>query len=430
MKRFGCLLAILFVAMMRLGMAADLSLSLSDAINIALQRSPDLKSAEARLGMAEGREKEIKSESGLQLTAHGMIMRTTEPTMIPSAAGYDPMVMFMFPDGTQSGGSAAAAFPLFTGGRIPGEVTSAAAGRQAEEFRFREATIQLAYAVKIAYNRVLLAGQEFDAAQDVLTQDEASLQRIKTLYGAGKIPEYNIFRAKAEWAEAKRMTVEAENNVTLRKIDLLRILGLDLNAPLSLTDQMKQSSLSPVKDALIREALAQRPELQAQRKEAASKEARIQAKTGNYYPQVYAYGRLDGLSGNSGQFNGDSVGLVAGLPLFDSGRRTGEVEEAQAELREARFNEQALTLDVSQEVTEACLNFQTAGKLLEEAELGLDSSREDLRVVELRFESGKGIHLEILDAVAAYSRARYRELEALYMVQAAEADLDRAVGKI
>lgn len=429
MKRFGVLLLISFLVTLRFCMAGDLLLSLADALRIALEKSPDLKAAQARLDMARGMEKEVRSEAGLQLTAHGMVMRTTEQTMIPSVSGYDPMVMFMFPTGVRSGGSAAAMFPLFTGGRVSGEINSATAGRQAEEFRFREAQIQLAYAVKVAYYQILLAKQQFDVTQDVLNQDEVSLRRIETLYNVGKTPKLDLFRAKAELAETERMVIEAENNVTLRKVEILRILGLDLNTSLQLTDTMEKSLPVPDKEKLIAQALIERPEMQAQKKEVAARESQIQAETGNYYPQVYAYGRLDGLSGNPAQFNGNSVGLVGSLPLFDSGRRNGKIEQAQAALREARSKEKALSLDVSREVTEAWLNIQTADKLSLEAEKGLESAREDLRVIQVRFESGKGIYLEVLDAIAAYSRARYRALEALYKTQVAQADLKRSIGK-
>lgn len=430
MRRFW--IAFFLLTALRLGWSepSPLSLSLPDAIRMALEKSPDLKSAQARLQIAYGMERETKSEAGIQVTAHGLLMDTSSMTMIPTVSGVEPSAMFMVPTRVRSGGSAVASFPLFTGGRISGLVDSATHNREAEEFRFEAAKVQLAYAVKIAYGQVLVAQKEVAVEERVLEENQDALTRIKTLLESGKVATVQLYRANAEFSNAKRKLVEAQNGFALRKIDLLRILGTDLSAPIILTDSLVELPNAPNKEALIREAELNRPELLAKKKEVAGVEALVRSAKGDYFPQTYFYGRADTLSGSPGQFNGTSFGLIATFPIFDSGKRGGKVEQAEGKLKEAHSDLEALTLNVRREVTQGWLNLDTARVLLAEVKDELKSAEENLRITRLRFESGKAIQLEILDALSVYERARLRELDARFAYHAALALLDRAVGRV
>lgn len=406
-------------------------LSQAEALAIAFEKNPDLKAAEGRLQAAFGMEKQERAEAGFQLMAHGLFQSTTSMTMIPNVAGYDPMAWFMSPRGTQSGGTAVATFPIFTGGKVSGAARGATRSREGESLRYEEAKVQLAYAVRVGYTRVLVAEGGVRVASDALSEHLEALRRVEKLVEAGKVPAVYLYRARAETSEARRKLVEAENDLELRRVELLRILGLPLQTRIELTDRLEESESFklPELNALLEEAQNHRPGLQAQKKEVTSREAFLQSARGNYFPQVYFYGRADTLSGSPDQFNGTSFGVIASYPIFDGGKREGKVEEAEGKLKEARFQEEALALEVGREVTQAWLSLRAARAMLEEAREGVKSAREDLRIARLRFESGKGIQLEVLDAVTAYTRARVRELEALEALETALASLDRAVGK-
>lgn len=403
-------------------------LSLNEALRIAFEKSPDLKATEARLEVARGLENEARSNGGLQLTASGLLMDSSTMTMIPT--NYDPMTMFMVPTGFRSGGSAVAALPLFTGGKISQTIASATASHEAEKFRFQEARLQLAYAIKSSYFQTLAAEGQVAVARDEVNENLEMVRRTDLLLQAGKVPAVELLRAKSELSESKRKSIEAQNAFQLKKVDLVRLIGLNPETEIRLTDMLQEGvSVIPSLNVLLTEAKAKRPELLAEAKEVAAREAAVKAARGEYAPQLYAYGRADTLSGSPGQFNGSSVGVVASFPLFDSGRRSSRILEAEGRLHEAQEQAESLNLEISRQVIEAQLNLNTAMSLLEEAHDAVAGANEDLRIMRLRFENGKAIQLELFDTVTADTRAKLRELQARSAYQTALANLDRAVGK-
>jgi outer membrane protein TolC len=58
----------------------------------------------------------------------------------------------------------------------------------------------------------------------------------------------------------------------------------------------------------------------------------------------------------------------------------------------------------------------------------LAAAREDYRVARIRYEAGKSIPVEVLDALAARTRAEQSVVQAKYQFNAARDQLLRAVG--
>jgi outer membrane protein TolC len=125
---------------------------------------------------------------------------------------------------------------------------------------------------------------------------------------------------------------------------------------------------------------------------------------------------------------GTTFGVVASLPILDGGLRRSQVRAAEAERERLAQEAARLTLQVQQEVTNAWLALQAAAQNVHTAEAGLRSAQEDYRVTQIRYEAGKGINLEVLDAITARTRAETNRAQALYEYGVAQDQLQRAVG--
>ena len=120
---------------------------------------------------------------------------------------------------------------------------------------------------------------------------------------------------------------------------------------------------------------------------------------------------------------GYSAGLVMSLPLLDAGERRAAVRRSQADERRRTAQIRSLELEVTRQVNDAVANVDLAEEAVTQAE-------EDLRVSRLRFDVGRSLYLEVMDALTALSRARYNRVRALYAASVARADLLRATGRI
>ena len=83
---------------------------------------------------------------------------------------------------------------------------------------------------------------------------------------------------------------------------------------------------------------------------------------------------------------------------------------------------------VELEVRQAFLNVQSAAEELAGADAVITQAAEALRIANVRFQSGVGTNLEVLNAQTAASEAEAGKVQALFNYNLARATLERAVG--
>jgi outer membrane protein TolC len=126
---------------------------------------------------------------------------------------------------------------------------------------------------------------------------------------------------------------------------------------------------------------------------------------------------------------GYQVGLLLSWPLYDGGERDARKDEAEA-MREARsFELRQMELDVAAEIGRERARWAAARANEDLAVAEVRAAEEELRIARMRFELGRGIFLETLDALATLRRARSNKIEAAYRRGLAESDFLYATGR-
>jgi outer membrane protein TolC len=127
---------------------------------------------------------------------------------------------------------------------------------------------------------------------------------------------------------------------------------------------------------------------------------------------------------------GYSVGIVLTLPVFDGFQRENAVRTAKSRLDRAVQAEGLARQQIARDVNQAALILTAAEKSVEASEKGLEGAVEEARVIRERFESGRGIQLEVLDAQVALTRARFNAVNARAEYHGAQAMWLRAIGRV
>ena len=186
---------------------------------------------------------------------------------------------------------------------------------------------------------------------------------------------------------------------------------------------------------LLRVAERGRPELQAAGLRFSGAELESTAISAAYRPQVNAFvmgdiGQSGGFGSNRGssRFGGITFGVAASIPLFTGGRRSAATQTAEAARRRLEIERERIALEVAQGVNAAYLNLRAAEQNIGTAEAALRSAREDYRVARIRYESGRSIIVEVLDALATRTRAESNVVQALFGYNVSRDQLLRAVG--
>jgi len=277
-------------------------------------------------------------------------------------------------------------------------------------------------------------------AAAVWTARQADLDLARQLTGlaedqirAGTAARIDVIRARTQEAAARGALLVARNQAARADIDLARALGLDPGARFALTDTLSGtlgSSTAPAgADAAVALALAQRPELAAERARLA------RARTEKRAIQAERLPRLDvgadyGLSGahTEDALTTRQVSLQASMPIFDGLRREGRLAEQGAVARESEVRVRDLEQQVAAEVRASLLD---VGSGLEQESVATERLRlaeEELAQARERFASGVAGNIEVINAQSSLLRARDAVIDARTATATARIALARAAG--
>lgn len=297
---------------------------------------------------------------------------------------------------------------------------------------------------RLDYVAALREAENLRVTSDLLREVEERLRVTREAFEAGRVPRFYLLRDETERANAVQMQAMAQSRSEQALLALKTTLGVDLGSAVTLADRLEPASVQVSVEDAVREASARQPEIKAAVKQREAAEAEVRAAYGGYFPQVslsymydWAWGRsrawesqADGMRARGDNAEGHSVGVVVTLPIFDGLMRENALKTAKAKLERAVQAEGLVRQQIARDVHQAALMLAAAEKGVEASRTGLAQAEEEFRVVKERFDSGRGIQLEILDAQVAVTRARFNAVGALAEYHGALAMWVRATGRV
>ena len=396
------------------------------AVDQALAHHPLLQVMGAEAGMASSRTAMARSEGRAQLSVNGFAGLSNMTSILP-VPQVMPQAMLQSQDRPSIDLNATAMLPLATGGRIEQTIKAAELSAAAAEDSLTATRVQVAYEARAAFAdwRAALAMER--VAEDALVAQQKQLVLAQHLYDVGKTPKFDLLRSEASAASSQQQLTNAKAEIATTIAALAQAMGVP-DVTLGVPAEEEPVSL-PV-DALAT-GLASRPDLLAARKQVTSAQATVQARHASYKPQWYGMAMLDGLAPRSMDTSvGITVGVVAGLPLVDGGRRQAEVREAEQGVTRAEGAVRVLELQVRAEVLTAEAKAGAAKQNIETASNQVPAAEEGYRVAQIRYEAGKSIVVELLDALKAQTEAQQSLVVARAQYAKALADVYRAMGVV
>lgn len=382
-------------------------LQLQGLIDEALQASPEILAARAK-AVASG-------------------FRVPQSMSLP-----DPMVMV----GYQNEGTSRFTYNespdsqyLFSASQqffFPGKraLKGEAAAREAESLSSSAKAVQLrtVAAIKELYYDLFLAHQ----SMDLIREKGLLLRRVEgaalARYAAAGGMQQDVLMAQAE----KYMLLEREAMLK-QKIQTLEALlnatvGREQAASLDRPVAPVFTPYSQPLPDLIAAAYENSPEVKAREKMVASTNARVRSAEREYYPDITVTGNY-GLKGSAyDDLDMWSLTTSVNIPLYYSTKQRPAVHEAEASLREAKNELQAVKLKLSSAIQENYAMLQTTERLMALYRQGLTPKiRQDFQSALASYATGK------TDALTVISRLKtITEIETSYWGQLVEREKAKA----
>lgn len=331
------------------------------------------------------------------------------------------------PIARQAYAAASLTLPLFTpSSRLTSRAsaTSAAAAATAVTASLNDAVFQTVQ----AYRRAQLAEAIFEARGAAVQDQEDHLRLSELRVASGKSPRYVLARDRASLAVAEQSQEDAAAERDEARNDLGALLDLSFDSQFT-TEPLTPMTFTEGPDSATARALTQRPALIAADQQVVAAETRLAAARSTYLPSVQLTAQsYNGTSTPNLGHGGGEVALIATLPIVDGGSRAAAVERAQGELMRATAMRDQLRRNVERDVADAFRELDAARRNLATAQSAQNDADEQLRIARVRASAGKGIELEVLDALAIAATARENALRALSRYDVAIAAVHHAAG--
>lgn len=411
-------------------------LGLAEAITVALQENQQLRVAAFEVAIARTQLAQARAAKSPQVNGQASVTRTQEgqPTTISFIDhGALHTIVIPAPSPNLYDARITLQYPLYTGGRLEAQIALAEANVRGAEAALERIKQQVVFAARQGYFQLQLAQSGLEVTERSVAQATENLRVARARVAAGASPRFDEVQAEVALANALQGRVRARNIIAQAMQALAGVLNLPLTTPLRLTDAFTVRPVRETADALVARAVQARPELAELSARQAAAQAGIELARSGARPSVAlqgagSYSNTGGLFAGTTASTNWSVTLAATLNLFDGGITRERVREAQLRLEQLRAMEAQQKQGIELEVRQAFLNLQSAAEELAGADALIAQAQEALRIANVRFQSGVGTNLEVLNAQTAASQAEAAKAEALFNYNLARATLERAVG--
>jgi outer membrane protein TolC len=300
-----------------------------------------------------------------------------------------------------------------------------------QHFAVSTAEQQLVNDVTVAYLNYNLALGQSRIRWDELHLAEEVLRQANIQFEVGTAPRLDVIRAEARVETAHGGVIEASTNVGNAAAAFFALLGVEDKRyvpELVTQDYLQLGEPGPALDEAVQAALDHRPELLLQSSTLlAGQESRKLAKN---RPVIEGFGNWQYTNpqpGNGGTYN-TQWGVQIQWPVFTGGK--DRVDRKKADLTIASISESLLDLEAKVELdaTGAWNRLYAARNQAGVAQKNLELSGETLRAAYVGYQAGVTPYLDFADALDKNVAAAISYLIALAEVRLANIDLQRATG--
>jgi outer membrane protein, heavy metal efflux system len=394
--------AILAVLMLAPATAQTHTLSLGQAIDLALANSPSLKAARTQVDQSRAQETTAGLRPNPVLQGDAQFLPIFSPNKFSSDnltqdQQYDLGIGYLFE----------------RGGKRQKRLQAARDETEVTRSEVRDTERNLAFSVSQQFVAALLAKANLDFAVQNLESFRRTVEISETRHQAGDISQGDLLRIKVQLLQFETDVSAARVALQTAMFALRQLIGFDsVAADYQIVGDFTYQPLETLEQAQAT-ALQKRPDLAAARQSIVatrSQTALARANAKQDPTTSFNYSHTGGTSSASFFFN-------IPLPVFN--RNQGEIARSRYAESQAAFNAKAAEELVVTDVQTAYEQAKTSGSIVDLYASGyLKQAQESRDITEFAFRQGASSLIDLLDAERTYrsTQLAYRQALANYLV--------------
>lgn len=428
------LLTFLSAALLAVAPAYAAELTLEEAIDFALARSPAAVAAEAtyvaaRADLYQGWGGVLPSAS-TSYSASRYYDREAFRLGGYEIPGYTPPLHYYY-------AQARLDQPVFAGGRLWWGVMSGRASARAGAASRGQQRQQLVVDVARAYLGVLKAEGLKEVAELSLEASLKNEELARAQYENGATSRAEYLKAVVQRGTDDIARIAAEAAVETARLAFFNTAGMEPDDDLAFApvEAAAPQDLPPPGE-LTGAAMAKRPDVTKTREEKRVADLGVRSAAAGWFPSLAASATYDWNDFNApsretwNDLDEWTVGVTASWYLFDSFQTKANLDRARAAAATARVADARLRDAVALDVTRAYYEYRKQAETVVVAEETAAAAEEEFAIVQELYALGGASTLELTDAQARFVEAGNSLVEAKYDFLIADFDLQRSLGEL
>lgn len=421
--------------------------TLREAIDYALQKNINVKNAQLDAISAEARIGEIRAvglpqvSANFNLSDNLIIQKVIVPANLfdPNApADAAPLAL---PFGIKYSGSVSATLNqlIFDGSYFIG-LKAAATYRELAQKGISQSKITVAEAVNKAYYSAQVAEERAKVLDLNISRVDSLMRETKAMYEAGFVELLDINRLEVQVNNLRTERQKVQNLIELSYSLLKYQMGLPLNEPITLKDNINDVNLESIMAVPMNEQVNYNSRIEYSLLTTQEKLADLDIRNirSGYLPKVSAslgYGHNNGRNQFSDLFstqwfNNSLLSLNVNIPIFDGFYKRYQIDQRKITLNKVKLNQTLLEQSIDLEANQASINIKNALATLQTQKRNLDLAQEVVRVSKIKYKEGVGSNIEVINAESSFKEAQTNYFASLYDLLIAKVDLSKARGEL
>jgi len=293
---------------------------------------------------------------------------------------------------------------------------------------------EIVFRVVSSYYDVLLAAKQLEVADQSVKTAQSIMDRSQARFDSGLTVESDLLTAKVRMAARLQEVIRARNTLEVAQAQLNTAMGMPLDSSFQLTGGLAERTFSiPAMPDLEKQALANRPDLKRIASEEAAQRQSVSIAKSSFGPRVNAFAgwEMDNptfVAGGGG--NNWLGGIEVQFDIFQGGAKRAELSKQRALEEKVVAMKQAAGDAVRLEVRRAYYETDADRQQIEVARAAIAQAQESLRINQDRYDSGLTTITDLLGAEDAARCSQTDYWEAVYRFQTSYANLELASGSL
>lgn len=443
-----------------LGMAAQTfagqTYTREEAINVALENSSDVKSAEESLKKTNAQVDEgygnaypsidlsatvtrifglddVKKSTALS-DAAGQMAMGQDANGHPLANAFDTQVIAPAMDGLiygmsrqgyrwQSSVGLTATQVLYAGGKVSTGIEIAKTAKLNSEIALENAKSNVRYSVEEAFDNVIILDSSVVITEESIALLETAVELATQSYKSGLGTELDMVRAQLELDNLKSTLEDLKKKQVLARNAILNTMGLPYDAEVKFVGDFRSPENASMPDTAMANVLKRRKEIAQLKAAEEINNKLVDIQEGDYKPTVALQAGIKYSNNQNEFYKWDApdwdeninkyIALSVTMNLFNGNKTRSSVAQAKSDLRSIQLQRETAERGFRLQIESCVSNLENATQQIEMKKRSLELSQKNYDLTEAAYKVGRETQINYLTANNSLRQAKLAYTQAI-----------------